>query len=87
MLVRFPRWRLSEPMSGKDFLIQADNVASRDRWIAAVRTNSHLHGPGGGEAGSSAHLERDKCKNVISGGESNVALGDFELLKVIGRGS
>mmetsp|Transcript_17668 Transcript_17668/g.35587 ORF Transcript_17668/g.35587 Transcript_17668/m.35587 type:complete len:499 (-) Transcript_17668:473-1969(-) len=77
------------PMSNKIFLIKASDPTTRDKWIAAIRVNAQLGGTGGGDAGSSEGLEEPEgssVKNVV-GDDSSVTLGDFELLKVIGRGT
>ena len=80
------------PMSHKIFLIEANDAATRDAWISAIRTNSQLGGGnhgGSGAAGSSGQAEEPdgaSVKNMV-GDDSTVTLGDFELLKVIGRGT
>jgi len=78
-----------QPMSGKVFLVQGNDEASRDRWIAAIRTSSQLAKPCHRRT-HSEDLEGTSAKNMVASereADANVALGDFELLKVIGRGS
>jgi len=78
------------PASRKIFLIKASDAATRDSWIEAVRKNAGLQS--GGDGGSSSldlmsEPDRATVKNAVTGGDANVTLGDFELLKVIGRGT
>lgn len=80
------------PASRKVYIIKAPDVDTRDSWIEAVRVNAGLQMTGGeGGASSSIDLmgetDRAQTKNAVEGGDENVTLGDFELLKVIGRGT
>ena len=78
------------PASRKVYIIKAADATIRDSWIEAVRVNAGM-GFIEGQASSSldllAETDRAHVKNAITGGDANVTLGDFELLKVIGRGT
>ena len=88
------------PASKKIYLINASDEVTRDEWIAAVRNNAAL-GAGGSAAATSGGAEAappeepdaKEIKNSAKGGASSsasdalVTLADFELLKVIGRGT
>ena len=84
------------PISGKIFLICAADEEGRDAWMEAIKANAE---PRQGEAASpaaaaaaaaaeaaeAAEPEPEEVGNVI--GKETVTLADFELLKVIGRGT
>jgi len=80
------------PVSKKIFYICADDDEARSAWIAAVRTNS-VPGVTVGPSSSNLPVEvaepdpRDVRNVALGGSQQNVTLGDFELLKVIGRGT
>ena len=77
------------PLSSKIYLIRAIDEEQRDMWIEAIRTNSKLR-PGGGSWPAAARWRRSSTERksaTLYGDNSNVTLGDFELLKVIGRGT
>jgi len=81
------------PMSNKIFLISAPDEAARVAWINLIRDNSQpragatdpssepSNGSGLGTETSGADTPN------VGEGDSKVTLGDFELLKVIGRGT
>jgi len=80
------------PASRKVFLICAPDAASRDAWIEAIRRSSTARfdpqrslQPGEQEAPTDP--EPEEVHNVAQDSEEDVTLGDFELLKVIGRGT
>ena len=91
------------PKSRKIYYINAKDAATRDEWIEAVRNNSQLQsevtfaaGAAAGSAGDAADAplteEPDAAdiKNTAKSSkleDANVTLADFELLKVIGRGT
>ncbi len=83
------------PMSRKVFFICAADDHERDAWIAAIQASSTLK-RAGSSAASAAEADADalddatdprSVRNQVSGADGSVALGDFELLKVIGRGT
>jgi serine/threonine protein kinase len=79
-----------EPMNRKIFFITAADEADRDAWVAAIKDSSQGRASQG-NAGNDDTLREDDTnlrdvKNVAEG-DSRVTLGDFELLKVIGRGT
>ena len=82
-------------MSRKVFFICAADDPERDAWIAAIQASSTLK-RAGSSAASAAEADADaldnatdprSVRNQVSGADGSVALGDFELLKVIGRGT
>ena len=78
------------PASRKVYLIKATDAASRDSWIEAVRASAQLSeaGTSGSSVHNRAETDRSAVRNSVAGSnDSNVTLGDFELLKVIGRGT
>lgn len=84
------------PQNRKIYLINAGDEAGRDAWMAAVRNNGQL-APGsarvdsGGPSGSALTIDEEpdgaEVCNAVVGDDSKVTLADFELLKVIGRGT
>mmetsp|Transcript_7366 Transcript_7366/g.12380 ORF Transcript_7366/g.12380 Transcript_7366/m.12380 type:complete len:522 (+) Transcript_7366:80-1645(+) len=80
------------PMSKKIFLICAPDEAARTAWVEAIKVAATLR-PGSASQNqiSFEHAAVDPdpndVKNCANGGEATVSLGDFELLKVIGRGT
>mmetsp|Transcript_9091 Transcript_9091/g.20343 ORF Transcript_9091/g.20343 Transcript_9091/m.20343 type:complete len:505 (-) Transcript_9091:888-2402(-) len=80
------------PMSNKIFLIQAGDEASRDQWMDVIRENSQPRAGGSGQPpeqpDATVGMEPSALQVPNVGeGDSKVTLGDFELLKVIGRGT
>jgi len=79
-----------EPQSRKNYLICAASDAERDKWIAAVAHNSKPRGDALAKAsvdGPADDPDPTEVHNCAAGGETAVTLGDFDLLKVIGRGT
>jgi serine/threonine protein kinase len=77
------------PSSKKIYVIKAKDMASRDAWISAVRNNSKLALGAGGSMDGLPQEEPspEDVSNLVKGANANVTLGDFELMKVIGRGT
>lgn len=81
------------PASRKVFLICARDAASRDAWIEAIRRSATArfdsqHPIPAGEEEAPTEPSPDEMRNVAQDSqEAGVTLGDFELLKVIGRGT
>jgi len=78
------------PMSNKVFLISAPDEASRAAWVAVIRENSKQRSGGASAEASEASLGMEPNATDspnLGEGDSKVTLGDFELLKVIGRGT
>ena len=91
---RGSRARQISPKSRKIFLICAADEDNRDAWMEAIRTNAKPRSGAQGTAeqaagaGSSAgDLAPEDVRNAVKGDESQVTLADFELLKVVGRGT
>jgi len=78
------------PMSNKIFLICAPDEAAREAWIEVIRENSKpragTSSPAAAEQAETMEPSAADVRNVGEG-DSKVTLGDFELLKVIGRGT
>jgi hypothetical protein len=77
------------PISGKIFLICATDDESREAWMQAIKANAE---PRQGDAtpppegvGGDPEPQPEEVGNII--GKETVTLADFELLKVIGRGT
>jgi len=76
------------PRSKKIFLICAADEASRKEWLDAIAKNAKGPGAPSQLDGMEANdPDPSEVRNVANGGESGISLADFELLKVIGRGT
>lgn len=78
------------PLSNKIFLICAPDEEARDQWIKAIQANAELRQ--GAPAAAQTPTEEgppepqpEEVANIV--GKETVTLADFELLKVIGRGT
>uniref|UniRef100_A0A7S0Q8E9 non-specific serine/threonine protein kinase n=1 Tax=Coccolithus braarudii TaxID=221442 RepID=A0A7S0Q8E9_9EUKA len=76
------------PLSKKIFLICAENDSSRTEWMKAIEQNSQgTATPSQLDATEANDPDPSEVKNVANGGDEGISLSDFELLKVIGRGT
>jgi len=84
------------PMSNKIFLISAPDEPSREHWITVNTETAKPRAGGGagpaevpeGSSGLGMGMEPSATDSPNVGeGDAKVTLGDFELLKVIGRGT
>lgn len=78
------------PLSNKIFLICAPSEEDRDQWIKAIHANAELRsGAPAPDQGPSEETppetQPEDVANIV--GKETVTLADFELLKVIGRGT
>ena len=78
------------PLSNKIFLICAPSEEDRDQWIKAIQANAELRsGAPAPDQGPSEETppepQPEDVANIV--GKETVTLADFELLKVIGRGT
>lgn len=78
------------PMSNKVFLISAPDADARTAWIQVIRQNSKQRAGLAADASEASVMGMEPSSTStpnVGEGDSKVTLGDFELLKVIGRGT